>query len=225
MIRRCFLAVSFAVSKGNHGVYATFEMSEPTSEHGPATHGDAMTLLLVRIGEARDREAFKALFVHFAPRVKHLLMRKGADPALAEELMQDTMLSVWTKASLYHPGRGSAATWIFTIARNLRIDRLRRESVRHFDDVNDLEIAEDHAGSDRTVVAQDDAVSARQEQTLVIRALSALPPEQAEVIRLSFIDDLSQRDIAGRLGVPLGTVKSRMRLAYDKLRHVLEGEI
>ncbi len=206
-------------------MYTAIDMHEPTSETGPAAQRDAMTDLLVHIGEARDRDAYKALFVHFAPRVKALLMRKGAEPALAEELMQDTMLSVWAKASLYHPGRGSAATWIFTIARNLRIDRLRRESVRHFDDIDDMEIAEDEAGTGNTIVAQDDAVTARQEQVIVTRALAELPSEQADIIRLSFVDDLSQSEIAGRLGLPLGTVKSRMRLAYDKLRHALEGEL
>jgi len=200
-------------------------MHEPTSETSPAAQRDAMTGLLVRIGESRDREAYKALFVHFAPRVKGLLMRKGAEPALAEELMQDTMMTVWAKAALYHPGRGSAATWIFTIARNLRIDRLRRESVRHFDDIDDMEIAEDEAGTGNTIVSQDDAVTARQEQAIVTRALTELPSEQADIIRLSFVDDLSQSEIANRLDLPLGTVKSRMRLAYDKLRHALEGEI
>ena len=206
-------------------MYMAIHMHEPTSETSPAAQRDAMTGLLVRIGESRDREAYKALFVHFAPRVKGLLMRKGAEPALAEELMQDTMMTVWAKAALYHPGRGSAATWIFTIARNLRIDRLRRESVRHFDDIDDMEIAEDEAGTGNTIVSQDDAVTARQEQAIVTRALTELPSEQADIIRLSFVDDLSQSEIANRLDLPLGTVKSRMRLAYDKLRHALEGEI
>ncbi len=184
-----------------------------------------MTSLLVRIAEHRDRDAYQDLFVHFAPRIKGFLMRKGADSELAEELMQDTMLSVWTKASMYHPGRGSASTWIFTIARNLRIDRLRRESVRHFDDVDDLEISEDDTASDVTVVAQDDAVIASQERQLVARAMQDLPSEQAQVIRMSFVDDLSQSDIAERLSLPLGTVKSRMRLAYIKLRQALESEL
>ncbi|MEJ8572407.1 sigma-70 family RNA polymerase sigma factor [Microbaculum marinum] len=184
-----------------------------------------MTDLLVRIGANRDRQAYQAMFVYFAPRVKGFLMSKGADSALAEELMQDTMLTVWTKASMYHPGRGSASTWIFTIARNLRIDKLRRESVQHFDDVDGLEIAEDDPNTGRTVVAQDDAVIAGQERRLVAAAMKRLPTDQAEVIRLSFVDDLSQHDIADRLGLPLGTVKSRMRLAYNKLRQALESEL
>jgi len=184
-----------------------------------------MTSLLVRIAEHRDRDAYQDLFVHFAPRIKGFLMRKGADSELAEELMQDTMLSVWTKASMYRPGRGSASTWIFTIARNLRIDRLRRESVQHFDDVDDLEISEDDTASDVSVVAQDDAVIASQERQLVARAMKDLPSEQAQVIRMSFVDDLSQSDIAERLSLPLGTVKSRMRLAYIKLRQALESEL
>jgi RNA polymerase sigma-70 factor (ECF subfamily) len=184
-----------------------------------------MTDLLVRIGANRDRDAYQALFLHFAPRVKGFLMRKGADSALAEELMQDTMLAVWTKAVMYHPGRGSAATWIFTIARNLRIDRLRRESVQHFDDVDGLELSEDDVNAGGDVVAQDDAVIAGQERRLVAAAMQELPDDQAEVVRMSFVDDLSQSDIAEKLGLPLGTVKSRMRLAYNKLRQALENEL
>lgn len=206
-------------------MYVALHMSDTTSTSAMAPRQDVMTELLVRIGDTRDRDAYQALFVHFAPRVKGFLIRKGAEPALAEELMQDTLLSVWTKAALYQRGRGSASTWIFTIARNLRIDRLRRESVQHFDDVDGLEIAEQDANPQRTIVAQDDAVIARQERELVAQAMGELPAEQAEVIRLSFVDDLSQTDIADRLKLPLGTVKSRMRLAYTKLRQALESEI
>jgi len=206
-------------------VYAALRMQGTSSRDGAAPPGEAMTSLLVRIAEHRDRDAYQDLFVHFAPRIKGFLMRKGADSELAEELMQDTMLSVWTKASMYRPGRGSASTWIFTIARNLRIDRLRRESVQHFDDVDDLEISEDDTASDVSVVAQDDAVIASQERQLVARAMKDLPSEQAQVIRMSFVDDLSQSDIAERLSLPLGTVKSRMRLAYIKLRQALESEL
>lgn len=206
-------------------MYVALQMSDSPSGTGVAPRPEAMTELLVQISESRDRDAYQALFLHFAPRVKGFLMRKGADAALAEELMQDTMLAVWTKASLYQRGRGSASTWIFTIARNLRIDRLRRESVQHFDDVDGLEIAEEDAGTERTIVAQDDAVNARQERELVARAMGELPSEQAEVIRLSFVDDLAQTEIAERLDLPLGTVKSRMRLAYNKLRQALESEI
>lgn len=206
-------------------MYAALRMQGPSSGDGAAPRGEAMTSLLVQIAEHRDRDAYQHLFVHFAPRIKGFLMRKGADSELAEELMQDTMLSVWTKASMYHPGRGSASTWIFTIARNLRIDRLRRESVQHFDDVDELEISEDDTASDVSVVAQDDAVIASQERQLVARAMKDLPSEQAQVIRMSFVDDLSQSDIAEQLSLPLGTVKSRMRLAYIKLRQALESEI
>lgn len=206
-------------------MYAALRMQGTSSRDGAAPPGEAMTSLLVRIAEHRDRDAYQDLFVHFAPRIKGFLMRKGADSELAEELMQDTMLSVWTKASMYRPGRGSASTWIFTIARNLRIDRLRRESVQHFDDVDDLEISEDDTASDVSVVAQDDAVIASQERQLVARAMKDLPSEQAQVIRMSFVDDLSQSDIAERLSLPLGTVKSRMRLAYIKLRQALESEL
>ncbi len=205
-------------------MYAAYRMDHSASDAGETPRPDGMSTLIVRVAEARDRDAFQQLFLHYGPRVRSLMLRKGANADLAEDLMQETMLSVWTKAALYQPSRGSVATWIFTIARNLRIDRLRREAVRHFDDVNDLEISETDA-PDTNVSAQDDLVIASQERDLVAGALADLPAEQAEIIRLSFADDLSQSEIAERLGLPLGTVKSRMRLAYRKLRAALEDEI
>jgi RNA polymerase sigma-70 factor, ECF subfamily len=192
-----------------------------TSEPAP----DAMRSLMHRVAETRDRAAFQSLFVHFGPRLKSFMMRKGAAPELAEELMQETLLTVWTKATLYNPEKASVATWVFTIARNLRIDRLRREPVQHFDDVDDLEISENEAGHAAGAIAQDEHVNARQEEVLIARALETLPEDQAEIIRLSFMDDLSQSEVAERLGLPLGTVKSRTRLAYGKLRQALEGRL
>ncbi|WP_244444248.1 sigma-70 family RNA polymerase sigma factor [Lutibaculum baratangense] len=186
---------------------------------------DEMAGLISRIAESRDREAFQALFVHYGPRVKGLLLRKGADPDVAEDLMQETMLAVWNKAALYHPARGSVATWIFTIARNLRIDRLRKESSQHFEDIDGMEIGQDSVSHLPASVAQDDQVIAREEGAYVVEALSELPPEQAQILQLAFVDDLSQREIAEQLSLPLGTVKSRMRLAYRKLKLALENRL
>ena len=184
-----------------------------------------MSKLVARIAERRDRDAFQTLFLHYGPRIKGLLLRKGADPDLAEDLMQETMLSVWNKAALYHPGRGSVATWVFTIARNLRIDRLRKESSRHFEDIDGMEIGQGDLPDAAEFVAQDDGVIARQQGVLVTAAMAELPSEQSTVLRLAFVDDLSQREIADQLGLPLGTVKSRMRLAYRKLKTALEDRL
>lgn len=155
------------------------------------------------------------LFESYAPRVKSYMMRQGADPNTAEELAQETLLTVWRKAALYSDDKGSATTWIFTIARNLRIDRLRRE-------VAWQPLPDDIEQQEAPDPAPDEAVSERERRDKVQAVLSELPPDQAEAVNLSYVEGLSHSEIAERLGVPLGTVKSRMRLAYHKIRDALE---
>jgi RNA polymerase sigma-70 factor (ECF subfamily) len=168
--------------------------------------------LLHRVSE-RDAEAFRTLFNLYGPRVKAYMMRQGANAQLAEDLAQETMLTVWRKAALYSSGKGSAATWIFTIARNLRIDRLRREMP--FQELPDAhEAAADEA-------PPDEIASQRERQARVQAVLVALPDDQREIVVLAYIDGLSHSEIARRVGVPLGTVKSRMRLAYNRIREAL----
>ena len=172
--------------------------------------------MLARVAQSRDRAAFAVVFDHFAPRVKSFMMRKGATAELAEDLVQDAMITVWTKASLYSAERGSASTWIFTIARNLRIDRLRRESSAHFTDLENFDAPSDE-------VPGDEALNRTQEDSHVARALAQIPPEQRELLILSYVEDVPQSMIAERLNLPLGTVKSRMRLAYRRMRKLLEA--
>ena len=174
-----------------------------------------MTDLLQRVAERGDAEAFAQLFQTFAPRVKSYMMRQGADAATAEELAQETLLTVWRKASLYSSDKGTAATWIFTIARNLRIDRLRRE-------VPWQGLPEGHDETPSDEPLPDEQVSEQERQKRIRAALSRLPEDQHEVVQLSFIEGLSHSEIAERLGLPLGTVKSRMRLAYQKVREAAE---
>jgi RNA polymerase sigma-70 factor, ECF subfamily len=171
--------------------------------------------LLNRIALYRDKSALAELFGLFAPRIKSMMLKLGADNALAEDLTQETLLSVWRKAALYSPAKGAASTWIFTIARNLRIDALRRQSNKPYVDLDTIELpAEAPLGHS---VAEQKQVVAR-----VSKALERLPPEQREVVQLSFVMDLAHSEIAERIGIPLGTVKSRLRLAYDRLRPLLE---
>lgn len=186
------------------------------SRRAPASQDTELMIdLLQRIAQNHDPEAFRILFENFAPRVKSYMMRQGADSATAEELAQETLLTVWRKAQLYSGDKGSATTWIFTIARNLRIDRIRRETVwQELPDGLDDEPSED--------VLPDEAVSARERKDRMQAALRTLPEDQHEVVMLSYIDGLSHNEIAERLGLPLGTVKSRMRLAYQKLRESVE---
>lgn len=168
---------------------------------------------IVRIAERGDREAFARLFTHFAPRVKSYLIRLGARPEAAEELAQDTLLTVWRRAGAFDPGRAAASTWIFTIARNLRIDLARREARAN--------VPDDPSNAPPAPEAPDAAMSASQEEVRIGLALSALPPEQAQVIALAFYGDKPHSQIAAELGLPLGTVKSRLRLAMGRLRGVL----
>lgn len=175
----------------------------------------SMADFLQRIAERGDVEAFRKLFQSYAPRVKSYMMRQGADANTAEELAQETMMTVWRKASLYSVEKGSATTWIYTIARNLRIDRLRREMTW-------VSLPEGHEQEPSSDALPDDVLSERERKSRVQAALSGLPPDQLEVVSLSYIEGLSHSEIAERLGLPLGTVKSRMRLAYQKIRELVE---
>jgi RNA polymerase sigma-70 factor (ECF subfamily) len=191
-------------------------MAEKSHIPLPSPRQDNFAALLFRVASERDRAAFAEIFDHFAPRVKSFMMRKGASAELAEDLVQETMIAVWSKAALYVPERGAASTWVFTIARNLRIDRLRRESAAHFSDLEDFDAPSDD-------VPGDEAMNRSQEDSHVAKALAQIPPEQRELLILSYVDDVPQSMIAERLNLPLGTVKSRMRLAYRRMRKLLEG--
>jgi RNA polymerase sigma-70 factor, ECF subfamily len=172
--------------------------------------------LMDRMARHGDREAFSELFMHFGPRLKAMMIRSGADSEAAEDLVQDVMMTVWRKVHLYVPERGAVSTWIYRIARNARIDRLRRGTSQSYVDLDNLELADDaDNGEDMTYAAQRDKH--------VADALADLPGEQRSIIEYAYIQDMSQSEIASKLELPLGTVKSRMRLAYGKLKGKLEG--
>jgi RNA polymerase sigma factor (sigma-70 family) len=164
------------------------------------------------VARSQDRAAFADLFAHFAPRVKGYLMRLGADGALAEELAQEAMLTLWRKAALFDATKASASTWVFTIARNLRIDAIRRERRPEIDPA-ELTPDPERPADEGMVRTEDDA--------RVREAISTLPQEQAQVIELSFFADKPHSLIAKELGLPLGTVKSRLRLAMARIRAAL----
>lgn len=176
---------------------------------------DLVQRLVQRVAKNLDREAFAELFDIVAPRLKSFMIRKGALQDVAEDVVQETMINVWTKAGFYDPAKGSALAWIFTIARNLRIDRIRRETSRPISELGDFDAPSDDRGSEEIVLQKDEART-------VTRALSKMPPEQMEILVLSFIEDVTQAEIARRLGLPISTVKSRMRRAYSALRTTLE---
>lgn len=176
----------------------------------PAT----LSRLLCDVAERRDKAAFAELFRHFSPRLKSYLLRLGGTSAGAEELVQETMVAVWRKADRYDPRKASASTWIFTIARNLRIDAYRRQKHPEIE-------ADDPALAPEPTEAPDTALGREQEAALLTEALARLSDAERALLRMSFYDDLSHSTIAGQLGLPLGTVKSRIRLAFGKLRGAL----
>lgn len=174
--------------------------------------------LMAAIATRQDREAFSELFAYYAPRVKAFMLRLGAGSALAEELAQEVMITVWRKAALFDRRQASVSTWIFRIARNRRIDAARRAKSAEFDAADPQLLPE-------APEAPDDAVSAAEREKQVREALKILPAEQIELVRQAFYDGLSHRDIAERTGIPLGTVKSRIRLAFGRLRGVLSQDV
>ena len=176
------------------------------------------TALLVRVAVERDRQAFARLFQHYAPRLKSYMRKLGCDDAVAEDLAQEAMLAVWRKADRFDPAKSGAGTWIFTIARNLRIDRLRRERRPEVDEDDLAEMPDDSPPAD-------EALANRRSGEKIRRAVADLPTEQAQVVTLSFYEDHPHADIAARLGIPLGTVKSRLRLAMKRIRATLGDEM
>ena len=173
--------------------------------------------LLAAVAERQEMGAFLALFSYYAPRLKAYMRKLGTSDGLAEELAQDVMFVLWRKAASYDPAKSAVSSWIFTIARNLRIDALRREQRRQLDE-NDPYFVPD-------ALPLPDARLHQTEQSRRVRqALATLPREQAAVVSLAFYQGKSHGEIADHLAIPLGTVKSRLRLAFQRIRDALTEE-
>ena len=168
---------------------------------------------MIRIRDHQDRAAFAELFGHFAPRVKGFLMKSGADASLAEECTQEVMTTCWHKAHMFDASRASVATWIFTIARNRKIDVLRRQRRPE---------PEDLPWGPEAEPDQEDVLALQQESKLLGKALAELPDAQQELVKLAYFGEMTHSEIAAKTGLPLGTIKSRLRLALDRLRHQMK---
>jgi len=173
--------------------------------------------LLVTVTTTQDRAAFSELFGYYAPRVKSYLMRLGSDNAHAEEIAQDVMVTVWRKASLFDRNQASVSTWIFRIARNRRIDVFRRTKKPDLDPDEEMLLPS-------RVEAPDAQVEAMETEARVRAAMKDLPEEQVQLLKLSFYEGLSHSEIAEKLKLPLGTVKSRIRLAFSKMKARLDDD-
>lgn len=169
--------------------------------------------LIQRIRDDSDQAAFKELFGHFAPRVKAFLIKSGANVNMAEECAQDVMATLWQKSHLFDPTRASASTWIFTIARNRKIDLLRKERRPEPDDLTWGPEPEPDAA---------DVMEMQQESNRLVAAVDQLPEKQKDLISRAYFGDLSHSQIAEETGLPLGTIKSRIRLALERLRHEMK---
>ncbi|ODT65423.1 MAG: RNA polymerase subunit sigma [Pelagibacterium sp. SCN 63-23] len=170
---------------------------------------------LVAIAAHADMDAFQELFQAYSPRIRAYLLKMTRNPQAAEDLMQETMLAIWRKAGQYDPSRGPASAWIFTIARNIWIDAWRKQR-RPEIDPNDPALAADPEPDAANMIER------RQSHDALHKAMQSLPPEQVNLIRLSFFEEASHSTIASQLGLPIGTVKSRIRLAFGRLRAALE---
>ncbi|QDC11510.1 sigma-70 family RNA polymerase sigma factor [Oceanicola sp. D3] len=173
------------------------------------------TRWLLAVRDGRDRGAFAKLFDHFSPRLTAMMLRSGMSRAMADDVVQDVLLTAWQKAHLYDPARAQAAAWIYRIARNRQIDIIRRER-RPMPEA--LKMESEEAGSDAQA-----SLALDQEASQLRAALENLKPEQREVIERAYLSDLTHSEIRQSTGLPMGTIKSRIRLALERLRHELKG--
>ncbi len=179
----------------------------------PEETQDEMTLALLAVRDRRDRAAYAALFAHFGPRLKAMLMRGGLRDGSAEDIVQDVMLAVWHKAAQFDPHRAAASAWVYRIARNRRIDLARRRPLPEPDLLADPPDAEPDAAQ---------ILALQQELRHLRAAIARLSPEQGRVLEQAYLDDLPHSRISELTGLPLGTVKSRIRLGLARLRQELK---
>ena len=183
-----------------------------TSTDGPEISEQTAWMIAVR--DNRDRAAFSVLFDFFAPRLKGFVIRAGSPSEQAEEIVQDVMLTVWRKAASFDPHRAQVSAWIYQIARNRHIDIIRKERRPLPDELETQAEAEPDSSQ---------IIAIEQESTRLKTALGRLSAEQREMIEKAYLGELTHREISDQTGLPLGTIKSRIRLGLDRLRHELQG--
>lgn len=175
---------------------------------------EEMVQYIAAVANYQDKAAFEKLFRHFAPRIKAFIQGGGFDANVAEEVVQETMINVWRKAKQFDPKKAAVSTWIFTIARNARIDQFRRSN-RPEPDMNDPAFVPNPEPQPQEIISRE------QEARLLSNMLETLPKEQGDVLKLAFFEEKSHMAVSEELGIPLGTVKSRIRLALGRIRSEL----
>ena len=182
-----------------------------------ATDAEGLGALIHAVAQDRDRNAFAALFRHFAPKILNYCLKLGADRSMAEELVQDVMLAVWLKAGSFDPAQATVGTWVFTIARNRRIDRLRKE-IRPAPD------PDDPAMTPASLATPEEAAQLVQSSRQLQDAIGSLAANQSEVLRRSYFLEQTHEEIAQDTELPLGTVKTRLRLALGHLKRSMRDK-
>lgn len=177
------------------------------------TYSD-QTKLMLAVRDRRDRTAFGLLFDYFAPRLKGIAMRSGLGSGAAEDVAQEVMLTVWRKADMFDPHRAQVSAWIFQIARNRRIDLVRKENRPVPEEIKMADDVEDDVSQ---------ILALEQEARQLRIALDQLKPNQRDLIEKAYLGELTHKEISDQTGLALGTVKSRIRLGLERLRHDLKG--
>jgi RNA polymerase sigma-70 factor (ECF subfamily) len=172
---------------------------------------------LAKVAESQDIGSFKKIFDYFSPRLKSFLMRSGADEAIAEEIIQETMTIIWTKADYYDPKMASPSTWIYTIARNKKIDILRKSRKAILEDIDTAVLPPVESKADENIEHD-------QKFEMITQYLDDLPEDQLNLLKMNFFEEKSHGEISEITKIPLGTVKSRIRLALEKIRGKLEKD-
>ncbi len=202
----------FAAQSLQRPRFSLEKVNRPMNDDAPSPI--LLSRLLVAVGDERDKDAFEQLYRHFIPRLRSYMKRLTKDTALAEELSQETLVAVWRKAGQFDPAKGQASTWIFRIARNLHIDKYRRGSHPEFDENDPAFVPDEGPSADILMIRE-------QEARTLGKALMSLRPDQVEILKMSYFEEIPHSAIAQTLGIPLGTVKSRIRMACGKLRQAL----
>lgn len=176
--------------------------------------------MVAKVSLTRDQTAFAQLYDFYAPRILSFLIRMRMPRALAEDVTQDVMATLWRKPHLYDASKSSLATWLYRVARNRRIDLARRERLQSAQESFDPDRVE---GGVITNSPMDSLLDAGERESRLRQTLQSLPPEQLTLVRLAFYEALTHSQIAAQTKLPIGTVKSRLRLAFSRLRRALEA--